>query len=278
MTWIGHSTILLQHRGINILTDPMFSRRASPVQWAGPARITEPALRLEELPPIHAVVISHDHFDHLDVRSIKALGSDPMYFVPLALKRWFVKRGIAEERIVEMDWWDTETLTVGEQSVEITATPSQHFSGRSLTGRNATLWAAWSLRWDGFHAWFGGDTGYNDRQFRAVPERLGPVDLGMIPIGAYEPRRMMGTVHVNPAEAVMIHDDIGARASLGMHWGTFVLAAEGVLTPLADLAAALPDRADPESEFVTFAVGESRRYVDGALRARRVSEDRDELP
>ncbi len=260
VTWIGHATVLIQHRGVNVLSDPMFSKFASPLSFAGPKRITEPAVSLEDLPPIHAVVISHDHYDHLDTRTIKALGNAPKYFVPLGVKRWFVRKGIDAERVIEMDWWDEEVLTVGEESVTITATPSQHFSGRTLTDRNKTLWAAWNVAWSDFTTWFGGDTGYNDTQFKEIGARFAPIDLAIIPIGAYKPRQMMAVVHVDPAEAVKIHQDLNARASMAIHWGAFILSAEGVLTPIEDLAAAREAANISADEFVAYAVGETRHY------------------
>ena len=263
VTWVGHATVLIQHQGINVLTDPMFSDRASPVSFAGPKRITKPALALEELPPVHVVVISHNHYDHLDAATVRALGDGPVYYVPLGLRRWFQWRGVDSERVVEMDWWDERDHASGERSLRVTATPSQHFSGRSLTDRNDTLWASWSLAWDDFQVWFGGDTGYNDRQFRDIGERLDKIDLGIIPIGAYEPRFFMRPVHVNPAEAVRIHQDIGATASMAIHWGAFILSAEGVLTPTQDLATARAEAGIEESEFPAFAVGETRRYPAG---------------
>lgn len=262
VTWIGHATVLLQHQGINVLTDPMFSDFASPLSFAGPKRITRPALDIGALPPIHAVVISHNHYDHLDKRSIRALGNEPVYLVPLGLAEWFEDQGIDPERVVEMDWWEQHRLTVdGARQLVVRATPSQHFSGRSLTDRNRTLWAAWSIQWTDFHAWFGGDTGYNDVQFREIGERVGPIDLGIIPIGAYAPREIMGPVHVNPAEAIQIHRDIGAASSMAIHWGAFVLSAEGVMTPATTLTAAREDAGLAEHEFAVFAVGETRHYT-----------------
>lgn len=261
VTWIGHSTVLLQHRGVNVLTDPMFSKYASPVSFAGPSRITQPALKFEDLPAIHAVIISHDHYDHLDTASIRALGDEPLYFVPLGVGEWFLNKGINPERVVELDWWQDQSMEVAGEQITITATPAQHFSGRSLTNRDSTLWASWAVAWSDFNAWFGGDTGYNELQFKEIGTRLGPFDLGIIPIGAYEPRWFMGTVHVNPEEAVLIHQEINARQSFGIHWGTFVLAGEGVLTPPAALAKARKAKDLPESEFSTYAVGETRHYT-----------------
>ncbi len=263
VTWIGHATVLIQHQGINVLSDPMFSDFASPLSFIGPKRITQPAIALADLPEIHVVVISHDHYDHLDTESIRALGDTPVYFVPLGLRQWFLEKGIAAERVVEMDWWEEQQLSIGGQQVTITATPSQHFSGRGLTDRDRTLWASWGIGWSDFVAWFGGDTGYNDLQFKEIGERLGPVDLAIIPIGAYEPRRMMGPIHVNPAEAVLIHQDLQASASMAIHWGAFILSAEGVLTPIQALASARASAGLSEAEFAAFAVGETRHYVGG---------------
>lgn len=261
VTWVGHATVLVQHQGINVLTDPMFSERASPVPIVGPRRITRPAIAIEHLPPIHVVVISHNHYDHLDSASIKALGNRPVYFVPLGLQKWLRSRGIASDRVVEMDWWDARDHPAGDRDVRITAAPSQHFSGRGFTDRNASLWASWSVAWDDFRIWFGGDTGYNDQQFKEIGKRLGTIDLAMIPIGAYEPRSFMRAVHVNPEEAVRIHQDLGAAASMAIHWGAFSLSAEGVLTPMHALADARREAGIDESEFATFAVGETRRYA-----------------
>ena len=260
VTWVGHSTVLIQHRGINILTDPMFSDRASPFSFIGPRRFTEPALSIAELPDIHAVVISHDHYDHLDTGSIKALGNKPLYFVPLGLKSWFIAKGIAAERVVEMDWWHEQQVLLEGTSLTITATPSQHFSGRGLGNRDETLWAAWSIAWDDFRVWFAGDTGYNDIQFQEIGDKLESIDLAIIPIGAYEPAEMMASVHVNPAEALQLHRDLGAKASMAIHWGAFVLSAEGVMTPLKELELARQAIGVSESEFAAFAIGETRHY------------------
>ena len=260
VTWIGHASVLIQHQGVNVLTDPMFSDFASPVSFAGPKRITRPAIEQEDLPTIHAVVISHDHYDHLDVSSVKQLGNTPTYFVPLGIKRWLLKRGIDAARIVEMDWWEETQLSVAGVDLTLTSTPAQHFSGRGLFNRDQTLWTSWSIAWADFHVWFGGDTGYNDVQFKQIGARLGPIDLGIIPIGAYKPRWFMQTVHVDPREAVQIHRDIGAKQSIGIHWGAFVLSGEGVLTPPQDLVKARTPLAMPQSEFDVLAVGETLHF------------------
>lgn len=268
VTWIGHATVLIQHKGINLLTDPMFSKRAGPGGILGPARISEPAMTIDALPPIHAVVISHNHYDHLDLASLRNLErlsatqvSQPVYFVPLGNRRLLAKAGVPESRIREMDWWATSSLTVGVASLVVTATPAQHFSGRSLTDRNRALWASWAVQWNDFSAWFGGDTGYNDVQFKEIGRRFGGFDLGIIPIGAYRPRSFMAPVHVDPVEALMMHRDIGAKRSLPVHWGTFILSAEHPSDPPAELAQALLETGYPGTAFEPFAVGESRSYA-----------------
>lgn len=259
-TWIGHSTVLLQHKGLNVLTDPVFSDYASPFSFAGPKRITSPAVAIADLPPIDVVVISHNHYDHLDTASIKALGNAPHYYVPLGVKAWMIKKGINPSQVDELDWWETRQLTVKGVDIEITATPTQHFSGRGLFDRDKTLWASWALSWAGFTAWFGGDTGYNNSQFAEIGRRLPNIDLGIIPVGAYAPQWFMGRIHVNPEEAVRIHQDIGARRSMGIHWGTFILTAEEIDEPPKRLAAALTQANLPAESFSVFAVGESRTY------------------
>lgn len=249
LTWIGHATVLLQMQGLNILTDPHFSKRASPVQWAGPVRVAPLGMALDDLPPIDIVVISHDHYDALDKQSIRKLhrrpgGDKTRFYVPLGLKRWFTKQGI--DRVVEMDWWDRQT----DQSLEITAVPTQHWSKRSLFSANKSLWSGWVIASASYRFIFVGDTGYAPL-FKEIGETLGPFDLAAIPIGAYEPRWFMSKHHVNPEESVQIHMDIGSRKSVGIHWGTFILTDEPLDEPPERLAAALKQsRISPEDFFV----------------------------
>lgn len=266
-TLIGHSTVLLQYRGINILTDPIFSERSSFSQSIGPKRYTAPALTIDQLPKINIIVISHNHYDHLDVGSVTALtnskfikhtnGSQPLWLVPLGLKKWFKQFGITN--VKEMDWW--QTVQFDELSIQ--AQPSQHWSRRSLFDTNESLWASWAFTWpeseghDTFTAWFGGDTAYNPYQFKEIGEVLGKVDLAMIPIGAYEPRWFMKTQHVNPLDAVEIFKDINAKSAFGIHWNTFVLTAEPIDEPPKALERALQKNGLNTEQFQAMDIGET---------------------
>lgn len=259
ITWIGHSTFLIQYRGLNILTDPILSQRASPLSFAGPKRLVPLPLEYKDLPAIDYVIISHNHYDHLDLETIQLFGNQTRYLVPLKLKDWFVAQDIAEENVIEFDWWDQAFL----DDFEVTATPSQHWSSRTLFDRNKTLWAAWHIRIGDFSFWFAGDTGYNDLQFKEIGRHFKQIDIGLIPIGAYAPRWFMKAQHVNPEEAVQIHQDINARQSIGMHWGTFQLSAEKMDAPRIELEAALKKYQLAETDFLTLAIGETIRYKPG---------------
>ena len=249
MTWIGHSTLLVQANGKAILTDPIFSQRASPVSFAGPKRYTQPAIGIEDLPKIDLVVISHNHYDHLDKDTVLAIGDKTHWCVPLGVKAWFTNLGITQ--VTEFDWWTQKEIN----GVVVQATPSQHWSARGIFDRFDTLWASWSLQMGDFKTWFAGDTGYNPVQFKEIGDRSGPFDLAMIPIGAYEPRWFMKDFHVNPEEAVLIHQDVRSKYSVGMHWGTFPLTAEPVTQPPVNLRSALKKHKLSEEEFVALPLG-----------------------
>jgi N-acyl-phosphatidylethanolamine-hydrolysing phospholipase D len=249
ITWIGHDTVLIQYRGINVLTDPIFAERASPFSFIGPKRSAPPPLRIDQLPSIDFVLISHNHYDHLDAYTVKALGDRTTWLVPLGHKRWFADLGV--NKVVEFDWWDSREIA----GATITATPAQHWSGRGLNDRYRALWASWAVRIDGFNFWFGGDTGYDARIFTAIGVRCGPFALALIPIGGYEPRWFMKNMHVNPEEAVMIHKDIRSKYSVGVHWGTFPLTAEPIDEPPRRLRSAA--RSLHDSLFVTYPLGKT---------------------
>jgi len=255
LTWIGHATVLLQVSGLNILTDPHYSQRASPVQWAGPRRVVPPGLAMEDLPPIHVVLISHDHYDSLDKQTVSRLrnrpgGDQTKFFVPLGLKAWFEDEGI--QNVSEMDWWEEGHL--GE--FRIVPVPVQHWSKRGLSSRNDTLWAGWVVIAPQFRFFFVGDSGYSD-QFKEIGKRYGPFDLAAVPIGAYEPRWFMKQHHINPDEAVRVHVDAASRRSVAIHWGTFILTDEPLDEPPVRLKKALMDQGIPPSEFLVLKHGET---------------------
>ena len=225
VTWLGHATLLVQLGGLNILTDPIFSERASPVQFAGPRRVTPLPLDPDQLPPIDVVVISHDHYDHLDRGTVRRLGNGPLWLVPLGLKAWFTRQGVS--RVKELDWWEGVELPGGGRA---TAVPAQHFSSRIPWRRDKALWAGWVLAAGQRRVYFAGDTGYGPH-FAEIGERAGPLDLALLPIGAYRPEWFMLPVHLNPSQAVQAHLDLRARRTIGMHWGTFILADEPFQEP-----------------------------------------------
>lgn len=263
VTWIGHATLLLQLGGCNLLTDPQFSRRASPVQWAGPRRVVPPGLSLDELPDIDAVLLSHDHYDSLDVRSARALHrrgrGRTVFFVPLGLKRWFTRRGIDE--VVELDWWEGTT----HKGLRITALPAQHWSKRSLFSQNTSLWCGWTVSrgqaTESVRFLFAGDSGYSP-DFSEIGRRLGPFDLAAIPIGAYAPRWFMRSHHMAPEEAVQVHRDVRSRCSVGIHWGTFPLTDEPWEEPAERLRRAAAAAGLGADEFRVLRHGETR-FLEG---------------
>ncbi len=254
VTWIGHATMLIQYKGVNILTDPIFSDRASPVSFLGPRRYNPPALRIEDLPPIDYIVISHGHYDHLDLKTVQRIGSGTKWLVPLGLKKWFVRAGINAENVMEFDWWDRSRF----ENITITATPAQHWSSRSLWDRNKSLWASWLLQVGDQTIWYSGDTGYNPYQFKEIGEKFSTVNLALISIGAYEPRWFMKDMHINPDEAVQIHLDIKSAHSIAVQWGTFQLTAEPIDDPPVKLKEALVKRGIPSEEFELLKIGETK--------------------
>jgi N-acyl-phosphatidylethanolamine-hydrolysing phospholipase D len=237
-TWVGHSTTLLQLGPLNVLTDPMWSDRASPLSFLGPARHTTPGLPLTDLPRIDLVLLSHDHYDHLDRRTVRDISRrwpDARWAAPVGVARRLRRFGASA--IGEHGWWDRETAS--DLGFEVACTPARHFSGRTPWGRNRTLWCGWVVKAHGRSVYFAGDTAWHP-EFAEIARRFGPFDLTLLPIGAYDPPWMMQPVHMNPEEAVRayvaiadVHRSSGwaAPAMLPIHWGTFALTDEPLDEP-----------------------------------------------
>jgi N-acyl-phosphatidylethanolamine-hydrolysing phospholipase D len=260
VTWINHSTFLVDLGPVRLLTDPIWSERASPVPWMGPRRRHSVPLSLDQIGRIDFVLISHNHYDHLDRDTVRRLGDRVRWFVPPGVASWLRSEGI--HRVEELDWWQSSQFGPG---IAVTAVPAQHFSMRSLFDLDDTLWTGWVVTLRAETAarktvYFAGDTGYNPVDFREIGRRLGPMDLSLIPIGAYLPRRLMHTRHVSPREAVAIHRDVRSRLSVGMHWKTFRQTDEPLDQPPFDLLRALEDGGLPPRHFRVLEPGQAINF------------------
>ena len=254
VTFVGHATFLIQTAAGHILTDPMYSQRAGPFNALGPRRVRQPAVRFDDLPPISTVLLSHNHYDHCDLRTLHLLADrfDPILITPLG--NGALARSAGLRRVEELDWWQESKIA----SLPITVTPAHHFSARTPLDKNRALWAGFLVGAGGRRLYFAGDSAYAPF-FRDIRKRLGPIDLALLPIGAYEPRWFMRIVHMNPAEAVQAHLDLEAAESIGMHFGTFQLTTEGIDEPLRALDEARRANGVPASRFRTLGFGESVR-------------------
>jgi L-ascorbate metabolism protein UlaG (beta-lactamase superfamily) len=252
VTSIGHATFLIQTGAGNLLTDPMYSERASPWRFAGPRRVAAPGVEFNDLPPIELVLLSHNHYDHCDLPTLRALERRfrPRLITPLGNRRLLQSAGA--QRIEELDWWQQ----AAPASPHITLAPAQHFSARGPLDRNRALWGGFIIETGRHRIYFAGDSGYADH-FKEIRERFAPIDLALLPIGAYEPRWFMKDVHMNPAEAVQAHLDLDASRSIGMHFGTFQLTTEGISDPVKELEKALRAEEIPSSWFQVLDFGES---------------------
>jgi L-ascorbate metabolism protein UlaG (beta-lactamase superfamily) len=219
-TWLGHSTVLIEIDGLRVVTDPVWGPRASPSRFAGPKRFQPVPVQLREMPPVDLVVVSHDHYDHLDYPTIRALANTDVPFVTsLGVGAHLEAWGVRPERIVELDWWESHELA--DNGLTVTAAPSQHFSGRSLHDRNATLWSSLVIRSQKHAVFFSGDTGLTT-EYSQIRERLGPFDLVMLEVGAFHPA--WGDIHLGPEHALEAAALLGNAPFLPVHWGTFNLA------------------------------------------------------
>lgn len=235
-TWIGHSTVLIEIDGHRVLTDPVWGARASPLRLAGPKRFQPAAVPLRALPEVDAILISHDHYDHLDYPTIRALVHSKVPFITsLGVGAHLEAWGIAPERITELDWWQSHRIP--NTGLTVTAAPSQHFSGRSLGDRNATLWSSLVIRGDRHAVFFSGDTGLTT-EYATIRERLGPFDLAMLEVGAFHPS--WGDIHLGPANALKALELLGNPPLLPVHWGTFALAMHPWDEPADSLLALAP--------------------------------------
>jgi L-ascorbate metabolism protein UlaG (beta-lactamase superfamily) len=251
VTFINHVTFLIEWKGLVVLTDPHFSMRASPFKFVGPARVHSPAFSISELPKIDVVLISHNHYDHLDSESLIEIKHrfDPLFVVPLGDEILLKKLGMF--KIKSMDWWNKLEMP----GIKIHFTPTQHWSARGMNDRNLSLWGGYFIEDEQKKLYFAGDTGYANH-FKMTLEKLGAPHLALLPIGAYEPRWFMKEMHMNPAEAIRAHEDLNAIRSIGMHFGTFQLTDEGIDEPVKDLIKSLKEKNISEKIFIVPSIGE----------------------
>ena len=252
VTFVGHATFLIQAPGTNVLIDPVYYERASPIPFAGPRRVRAPGVRFDDLPAISLVLLSHNHYDHCDLGTLRSFETrfHPPLVTPLGNGRLLRSAGIRQ--VEEIDWWETASAA----PVPVTVTPAQHFSARGPFDRNRSLWGGFLIEIGGQRILHAGDSGYGPH-FKEIARRLGPIDLALVPIGAYEPRWFMKDIHMNPVEAVQAHLDLAARRSIAMHFGTFQLTPEGIDEPVRELAKALRERGVAAERFRVLEVGES---------------------
>ncbi len=253
ITFINHSSFLIQADGINILTDPVWSERVSPFSWLGPRRMRPAGIRFEDLPKIDLVLLTHNHYDHLDLPTLKRIYKqhESKIVTSLGIKAFLDSQNINSS--VEMDWWQTFKFN---DSLSIESVPAQHFSSRGMFDRDATLWSGFVIRRPGGNIYFVGDTGYHTSMFKEIGTRCAPIDIAIIPIGAYKPEWFMSPIHVSPSEAVRIHVEVNSRFSIATHFGTFPLADDTLEDPVFGLQQALKENGIPATDFVVPKEGE----------------------
>jgi N-acyl-phosphatidylethanolamine-hydrolysing phospholipase D len=250
-TWLGHSSFLLQGCGLNLLVDPVFAAHCSPVPLPRLRRLSPLPCTIEHLPEVHGVLISHSHYDHLDLSTLRRLGLDVPLYLPEGHAGWLKRKGFVNT--IEVPWFECIQIT---PEVKLHSTPAQHFTARSPWDRNRGHWCGWLLDGAGCSLWHAGDSGYSP-DFIEIGERFGPIDFGMIPIGAYQPRHLMSPMHMNPEEAARVFLETRCRRAVAMHWGTFRLTDEPMGEPPLRLSAALLANQIPGSDFMVGTIGQS---------------------
>ncbi len=252
ITFVNHSTFLIQVDGLNIITDPVWSKRTSPVEWAGPKRMRPPGISLDALPKIDLMLLSHNHWDHLDIKTVKKINEvhHPKIVTPLGVKAFLEQEGVLGSE--EIDWWQE---AVFNNSMRIHAVPAQHFSGRGIFDRDGTLWCGYVIKRAGGNIYFVGDTGYNPTTFKEIGDRCGPMEVALVPIGAFKPQWFMSPIHCSPEEAVKIHQDIKTKISIATHFGTFPLADDAENEPVDELKKAIEKSGIDAASFVAMKEG-----------------------
>jgi L-ascorbate metabolism protein UlaG (beta-lactamase superfamily) len=262
VTFVNHATCLIQTNNKHILTDPVWSYRVSPLSFVGPKRVRDPGIAFNELPTIDMVVISHNHYDHLDIYTLKKLEEkfQPIFIVPLGNRHFLEKKKLTN--VHELNWWETFIFNSDKSNFKITLVPAQHFSGRWLHDRDKTLWGGYVLESRQNKVFFAGDTGYASH-FKQIYEKFGAMDISLLPIGSYEPRYIMKEVHMNPEEAVQAHVDLQSKLSIPIHFGTFQLTDESIDEPILRLTEALKQQSISADIFKTLLEGETIVYDRG---------------
>lgn len=256
VTFVNHVTFLIQLPGLNILTDPVWAQRASPFSFLGPKRARDPGIAFADLPKIDLILVSHNHYDHLDKHTLKKLNQkfQPRIFVPIGDAK--LLHSIGCKNVQECDWWDKHVIN---SEVKIHFTPTQHWSSRGIFDQYKSLWGSYIIEYNGKKIFFGGDAGYS-RFYSDIYNNFGAIDLAFLGVGSYEPRWFMETMHKNPDEAVRAHLDLHSKQSIAMHFGTFQLSAEGIQQPIIDLQAAKIKHSVMEQDFTVLQEGQTRVF------------------